>query len=156
VPHLTANIRTCDGSPSALEARRRQLNFETSRTSWTHKLEGALMLAAAIAIAVVVIVGFWIAGGMLLHFGGLVVAIFGILVLAFDHSLAGITLLVVGVLLWLAGHWHYALRHHVYKSPLSHRIFQQLLPDRLDPTRGWSWPVTITNPPKRRPPSPPS
>jgi hypothetical protein len=114
------------------------------------------MLAAAIAIAVVVIVGFWIAGGVLLRFGGLIVAIFGVLVLAVDHSLAGIVLLVVGLLLWLVGHWHCALRHHVYKSPLSQRIFQQLLPGRLDPTRGWAWPVTIAKrsgrqtPPKPR------
>jgi len=48
------------------------------------------MLAAAIAIAVVVMVGFWIAGGVILRFGGLIVAIFGVLVLAVDHSLAGI------------------------------------------------------------------
>jgi len=101
------------------------------------------MLTVAIAIAVVVIVGFWIAGGLLLRFGGLVVAIFGVLVLAVDQNLAGIILLAGGVLLWLVGHWHYALRHHVYKSPLAQRIFQQLLPGRLDPTRGWAWPVTI-------------
>lgn len=91
---------------------------------------------------------------MLLRFGGLVVAIFGVLVLAVDHSLAGIILLAVGVLLSFAGHWHYALRHHVYKSPLAQRIFQQALPARLDPTRGWSWPVTITNHSKRPPSQP--
>lgn len=104
------------------------------------------MLVAAIAIAVVAIVGFWIAGGMLLRAGGVIVAVFGILVLAVDHGLAGIVLLTVGVLLWLVGHWHFALRHHEYKSPLAQRIFQQVLPHRLDPTRGWSWPVTVTHP----------
>jgi hypothetical protein len=80
---------------------------------------------------------------MLLRAGGVVVAIFGVLVLAVDHSLAGIILLAIGVLLWLGGHWHYALGPHEYKSPLAQRIFQQLLPHRLDPTRGWGWPVTI-------------
>ncbi len=110
------------------------------------------MLVAAIAIAVAVIVGFWIAVGVLLRLGGLVVAVFGVLVLALDHSLVGIVPLAVGVLLWLTGHWHYALRHHVYKSPLAQRIFQQLLRSRVDPTRGWSWPVTITSRSKRRPP----
>jgi hypothetical protein len=44
-------------------------------------------------------------------------------------------LLVVGQFLWLAGNWHFALRHHAYKSPLAPRIFHQLLPRRLDPTR---------------------
>lgn len=48
------------------------------------------MLTAAIAIAVVAIVGFWIAGGLLLRTGGAIVAVFGVLVLAVDHSLAGL------------------------------------------------------------------
>jgi len=110
------------------------------------------MLTAAIAIAVVVLVGFWFVGGVLLRLGGMVVAIFGVLMLAVDHSLAGIILLAVGVLLWLVGHWPGALRHHVYKSPLAQRIFQQALPARVDRTRGWSWPVTIVKPSERRPP----
>ena len=109
------------------------------------------MLTAAIAIAVVAVVGFWIAGGVLLRAGGMIVAIFGVLVLAFDHSLVGIILLAVGVLLWLAGHWHYALRDHEYKSPLAERAFRQLLPDRLDPTRGWGWSVTIIKRPPKQP-----
>jgi len=94
------------------------------------------MLTVAIAIAVVVIVGLWITGGVILRLGGVLVAILGALVLAVDHSLAGIILLAVGALLWLAGHWHYVLRHHVYKSPLAQRLFQQVLPGRIDPTRG--------------------
>jgi hypothetical protein len=57
-------------------------------------------------------------------------------VLAVDHSLVGIILLVLGAPLWLAGHWHYALRHYAYKSPLPQRAFQQILPRHLDPTRG--------------------
>lgn len=95
-----------------------------------------------LAIAVVAIVGFWIAGGVLLRVGGVGVAVFGVLVLAVDHNLAGIVLLVVGVLLWFVGQWHYAVRRHEYKSPLAQRVFQQLLTHRLDPTRGWGWPVT--------------
>jgi hypothetical protein len=90
------------------------------------------MLTVAIAIAVIVIVGFWVVGGVLLRAGGIIVATFGVLVLAIDHSLAGIILLAVGVLFWLAGHWHYALRHHEYKSPLAQQAFQQFLPHRLD------------------------
>src|SRR5580700_10699511 len=113
------------------------------------------MLTVAIAIAVVAIVGFWIAGGLLLRAGGMIVAVFGVLVLAIDHSFAGIIPLAIGILLWLAGHWHYALRYHTYKSPLAQRAFQQFLPRRLDPSRGWAWPVTITNPSERQPPRQP-
>jgi hypothetical protein len=108
------------------------------------------MLTVAIAIAVIVIVGFWVVGGVLLRAGGIIVATFGVLVLAIDHSLAGIILLAVGVLVWLAGHWHYALRHHEYKSPLAQRAFQQFLPHRLDPTRGWGLPVTTMDQPDRQ------
>jgi hypothetical protein len=36
----------------------------------------------------------------------MIVAVFAVLVLAIDHSLAGIILLAIGALLWLAGHWH--------------------------------------------------
>lgn len=38
-------------------------------------------------------------------------------------------------------HWHFALGHHNYKSPLAERVFQQLPPQRLDPTRDRAQPV---------------
>jgi hypothetical protein len=44
---------------------------------------------------------------------------------------AGLLTLTIGVVLWLAGHWHYALRHHYYTSPLAQRLFQQVLRDGL-------------------------
>jgi hypothetical protein len=113
------------------------------------------MLIAALAIAILAFAGFWILGGLLLRAGGLIIAALGVLELAIYANPAGIAPLIIGLLLWLAGHWHYALRHHYYKSPLAQRIFQQLLPERLDPTRGWAWPVqdTVTPPtvrPRRR------
>lgn len=108
------------------------------------------MILAAIGIAIVAIVGFWIAGGLLLRLGGTIVAVLGALVLAIDSNLAGIILLGIGLALWLTGHWHYALRHHEYKSPLARRIFLQLLPGRLDPTRDWAWPVANTGPDGQR------
>ena len=109
------------------------------------------MLLAAVGIAIIVIVGFWIAGGILLRAGGLIIALLGVLDLAIYGNPAGIVPLLIGVLLWLIGHWHYALRHHEYKGPLAERIFYQLLPSRLDPTRGWAEPATFTNPPQQRP-----
>jgi hypothetical protein len=50
-------------------------------------------------------------------------------------------MLLAGTALWLAGHWHYAARHHHYKSPLAERIFLQFLSRRRDPTRDWAVPV---------------
>ena len=103
------------------------------------------MLISSTGIAVIAIVGSWIAGGILLRTGGLIIALLGVLDLAIDHNPAGIVLLATGLALWLVGHWHYALRHHEYKSPLAQRIFQQLLPARVDPTRGWAWPMIVAN-----------
>lgn len=36
-----------------------------------------------------------------------------------------------------AGHWIYAFQNHFYAGPLVERIFIQVLPRRLDPTRDW-------------------
>lgn len=79
------------------------------------------MIVTAIGIAILALIGFWMFGGVLLRAGGL-------------------TIIVLG------GHWHYALRHHAYKSPLVERIFCQVLPRRLDPTRGWGVPVVPVEP----------
>jgi hypothetical protein len=99
------------------------------------------MLVAAIGIAIIACVGFWMVGGVLLRSAGLVVAVLAALNLALVGNPAAIPLFLVGLALWLAGHWHYALRHHEYKSPLARRIFYRLLPRRFDPTRGWGVPV---------------
>lgn len=99
------------------------------------------MLIAAIGIAIIACVGFWMVGGVLLRAAGLVVAALAALNLALVGNAAAIPLFLVGLALWLVGHWHYALRHHEYKSPLARRIFYQVLPRRLDPTRGWGIPV---------------
>jgi hypothetical protein len=104
------------------------------------------MLATIIGISIIIAVGFWMAGGVVLRVGGLMWAVFGALILAIDHSLVGIVVFGLGFVLWLAGHWHYAVRHHAYKSPLAQRIFQQVLPARLDPSRGWAYPVTLVEP----------
>jgi hypothetical protein len=44
---------------------------------------------------------------------------------------------LAGMLLWLAGHWLFAFRHHVYRSRLAQRVFIHFLSGRLDPTRKW-------------------
>lgn len=58
-----------------------------------------------------------------------------------QHDANGLFVLAIGALLWLAGHWHYALRHHEYKSPPAGYVFGCWAPDWLDPTRDWAIPV---------------
>jgi hypothetical protein len=84
----------------------------------------------------------WIAAGVLLRAAGLLTLAVG-LALAPSHP-AGLVLAALGTVLWLTGHWLYALRHHAYKSPLARRIYLGLLPRRFDPTRDWTIPTTTT------------
>jgi hypothetical protein len=94
------------------------------------------MLASTIALLTLALIGAWTLGGLLLRLGGLTTMLIGL-----THP-AGLALAAVGSLAWLAGHWLYGLRHHAYKSPLARRIYLQLLPTRLDPTRHWTFPTT--------------
>jgi hypothetical protein len=41
--------------------------------------------------------------------------------------------MAIGAALWLAGHWHHALRHHTYKGRWCATSFYRWAP-RLDPT----------------------
>jgi 4-amino-4-deoxy-L-arabinose transferase-like glycosyltransferase len=83
----------------------------------------------------------WLLGGLLLRIGGLLLALGGGLGVGLAHNANGLLVIAIGVVLWLAGHWHYALRHHEYKSPLAGYVFMRWAPAWLDPTRGWAIPV---------------
>jgi hypothetical protein len=100
------------------------------------------VIVTLIGIAVLVAGGFWLFGGVILRAGGAFLALLGALALVLLGNAFGIVILAIGVALWLAGHWHFALRHHAYKSPLAERIFDRL-PARFDPTRGWGVPVVV-------------
>jgi hypothetical protein len=84
----------------------------------------------------------WLLGGALLRIGGLLLVLAGGLGVALQHNASGILVLAIGALLWFAGHWHYALRHHEYKSPLAGYVFLRWAPAWLNPTHGWGGPVT--------------
>lgn len=99
--------------------------------------------AEVLALAMVVLVVIWLAAGIALRLGGIATAATGLLLAVFRHPI-GLLIATLGALLWAAGHWHYALRHHTYKSPLAQRLFIDLLPSWADPTRNWSIPTTTT------------
>ena len=83
----------------------------------------------------------WLIGGLLLRIGGLLLVLAGGLGVGLEHNANGILVLAIGALLWLAGHWRYALRHHEYKSPLASYVFLRWAPAWLDPTRAWTIPI---------------
>jgi hypothetical protein len=94
-----------------------------------------------IGIVIVVAAGFWLLGGVFLRVVGIVFALSGVLSLILLGDPFGVIAMMIGLVMWLAGHWHYAFRHHGYKSPLAQRIFLQVLPRRYDPTQGWGMPI---------------
>ena len=74
-------------------------------------------LAAFAAAAAV----FWIVGGVVLRGLGLVTVASGVLVVS-QGEVWGILVMMVGIAAWLAGHWHFALRHRFWKSALAEAI----------------------------------
>lgn len=100
-----------------------------------------------IDIAVGLLVGllaFWLLGGLLARLGGLLLVFAGLTSLTLNPQLGAALLIVIGAAMWLAGHWHYALRHHAYKSPLARYVFCRWAPPWLDPTRNWA--VRVVDP----------
>lgn len=99
------------------------------------------------AWAVVIGVGFWLFGGLLLRAGGALSLAAGLVIVASTGSLAAAVITVLGGIAWFSGHWLFALRNHYYRSPLARRVFLTVLPLSFDPTRRWGLP---TIPPENR------
>lgn len=94
-------------------------------------LVGSLILGA---------LALWFLGGFLLRLGGLLIFVAGAVGVAGGNA-DGVLVAGLGALGWLAGHWHYALRHQEYKSPLARHFFSRWPLSWLDPARDWSVPV---------------
>lgn len=102
----------------------------------------ALLLLGAIAA--------WMFGSFALRAVGLFF-FGGLLTILIAGRVALLSMVVIGAVLWLAGHWLYAYRHHGFASPLARRIFLQFLPPRLNPTRGWGVPIVDVIDERQRP-----
>jgi hypothetical protein len=81
------------------------------------------MILVDLAILALVLLFVWILGGLLLRIGGLTLALAGAATVALSGNANGLLVFAIGAALWLAGHWHYALRHGEYKSPLAPSSF---------------------------------
>jgi type IV secretory pathway TrbD component len=104
------------------------------------------MVFSVVGIAILAAGGFWLFGGVVLRVGGIFLAGLGAVSLALMGEPIALFLVAFGFVMWLVGHWHFAYRHHVYKSPLARRIFLEVLPPRYDPTRNWGVPVAPQEP----------
>jgi hypothetical protein len=94
-------------------------------------------LLSLLATGVLVALGVWLLGGIVLRVGGVLLVAGGLLSTAATGSPSAALATVLGGLAWLGGQWHYAARHHCFSSPLARRVFLEALPRQFDPTRGW-------------------
>ena len=106
------------------------------------------MIVSALGILALAALLGWLLGGVVLRLGGLLIAVAGLVGLAISGDVAGVLVFAIGAVLWLAGQWHYALRHQEYKSPLARHLFCRCLPAALDPTRLWTSAVVDERPPR--------
>jgi hypothetical protein len=93
------------------------------------------MIFVDLAIVALGLICLWVFGGLLLRLSGLILSLAGAGVVALSGNANGILVFAIGAVLWLAGHWLYALRHGQYKSPLAELLFCRCAPACLDPTR---------------------
>src|SRR5215218_6663882 len=98
------------------------------------------MSTATLGFLILGALALWFLGGLVLRLGGLLIFVAGAAGVARGNA-GGILVATLGALGWLAGHWHYALRHQEYKSPLARHLFSRRPLAWLDPTRDWSVPV---------------
>ncbi|HEY0280946.1 MAG TPA: hypothetical protein VGC32_21995 [Solirubrobacterales bacterium] len=69
------------------------------------------MSASTLGILIVAISAFWLLGGVLLRFAGILMGLAGGLLLAATGDEYALWLLIAGACVWLAGRLHYRLRH---------------------------------------------
>lgn len=103
-------------------------------------------MLSVIATGILIALGLWLFGSIVLRAGGVVLAVGGLMSTAMTGSPAMAAASILGALAWLAGHWLFALRYHYFSSPLARRVFNDALTP-LNPTRRWGMPNV---PPERR------
>lgn len=94
-------------------------------------------LLSWLATGVLVAIGVWTLGGVVLRVGGALLAVGGLVITAATGAPETALATAAGGLAWLAGHWLYAVRHHEYASPLARRVFNHMLPRTLNAARRW-------------------
>ena len=97
---------------------------------------GGRVMTAAIGIAILVVAGIWLFGGLLARWAGVLLVVAGSVGLASTGNANGLLLVALGIALWLVGHLLYRMRRGAWKSALAERLCLALLPQRSeDPWR---------------------
>ncbi len=85
------------------------------------------MIPAGLGFAILILAGLWLFGGLLARGAGALFMFAGAVGIANTGNTSGLVVLALGATLWLAGHWHYALRHKGFKSPLAQRLLSRFV-----------------------------
>lgn len=65
------------------------------------------MIISVIGIAILAIIGFWLFGGVVLRVVGAVFVLVGLISLITLADPTALLMVVIGLVMWLAGHWHF-------------------------------------------------
>ena len=98
-------------------------------------------LLSLLATGVLVALGLWLLGGVVLRVGGVLLVAGGLLSTAATGSPSAALVTLLGAVAWLCGQWHYGARHHCFSSPLARRVFHEALPGSLTPPGGGACPT---------------
>lgn len=101
----------------------------------------AVTLGTLVALIVVGSLVAWKFGSIALRILGILFCAAALASLAFpgaESVWTGLGMLMLGLILWLAGHWLFALRRHYFRSALAEQLFVRFLPSWFDPTRHWN------------------
>lgn len=107
-----------------------------------------MMSTATLGILILGGLALWFLGGFVLRLGGLLIFVAGGGVGGRERQ-RGILVALLGDLGWLASHWHYALCHQEYKSPLARHLFSRWPLTWLDPRGREVVAVTCSGSPHR-------
>jgi hypothetical protein len=88
-----------------------------------------------ILLITVALIGLWLFGGIAVRLLGIIAVATGLLQALAGQDPGALLLLPVGLALWLAGHWHYLLRHRVFKSVMAERILARRPVEHAGPDR---------------------
>ncbi|WP_084436545.1 hypothetical protein [Aldersonia kunmingensis] len=97
-----------------------------------------MIIVSALALLALVVLGIWAFGGALARFfGGLLIisSLWSLVLVVLAPTIWPFLYLGIGLSLWLFGHWHYAVKYHIWKTPLACRVFAFRALRIIDPTR---------------------
>jgi hypothetical protein len=88
-------------------------------------------MTSAVGVAILVVVGIWLFGGLLARWAGILLVVAGSVGLASTGDVDGFFLVALGIVLWLVGHLLYRMHRGVWKSALAECFYLSVgRPDR--------------------------